>query len=77
MYKVSKLLTIVFLLSSLSISAGENIVVKNEIFKKIKNDLWNYGIEKDFDDVQEKSVDTNRDNLPEELMVILSRPYIK
>jgi len=74
---VSKLLTIVFLLSSLSISAGENIVVKNEIFKKIKNDLWNYGIEKDFDDVQEKSVDTNRDNLPEELMVILSRPYIK
>ena len=77
MYKVSKLLTIVLLLSSSSIFAGEKIVVKNKIFKKIKSDLWNYGIEEEFHEVQEKKLATSKQKLPEELMVILSRPYIK
>lgn len=77
MDKMSKLLTIVLLLSSSSIFAGEKLLVKNKIFKQIKSDLWNYGIEQKFNEAEKKEVSKSQERLPEELMVILSRPYIK
>ena len=77
MDKMSKLLTIVLLLASSSILAGEKLLIKNKIFKQIKSDLWNYGVDQKFDEDEEKKVTNNQEKLPEELMVILSRPYIR